>query len=114
MKKKKTEKRESWFGAKCVFVYPSGTLDDAQLYEERVILLTAIDFDQAIAKAEKEAHSYAKERECIYTGFVNVFRIFDDDIVGGTEVYSLMRSSALNPDEYLNHFHDTGTERTQT
>lgn len=112
MKKLKTEERTSWFGAKCIFVYPSGSLDAEQVYEERVILLKAMDFDQAIARAEKDAHSYAEER-CIYTGFVDVFRIFDDDIGEDTEVYSLMRTSALTPNKYLDHFYDTGTERTQ-
>lgn len=111
MKKKGTREKKSWFGAKCVFAYPSGSLADEQLYEERVILLKAIDFDEAIALAEKEARSYATS--CIYTGFVNVFQISAHEIVEGTEVYSLMRSSELDSGEYLNYFHDIGTEKTR-
>ncbi len=32
----------------------------------------------------------------------------------GTKVFSLMRDSDFSPDEYLDHFHDTGTERART
>ncbi|WGX98091.1 hypothetical protein [Nocardioides sp. L-11A] len=32
----------------------------------------------------------------------------------GAEVFSLMRSSELNPDDYLDTFFDTGDERLRT
>lgn len=108
----KKRKNEPWYGAKCVFLHMG--LSDGPVYEERVVLVKAKDLDEAIERGEKEAEEYAGNLDdCTYTGFINVFHIFGNKITEGTEVYSLMRSSDLETDEYLDHFYDTGEERTQ-
>lgn len=103
-----------WFGAKCVFLHTEIESCTGQVYEERVILVRAGSFDDALSRAEALAEQYAKDvGGCTYTGFVDVFHIYDEEIGDGAEVYSLMRTSDLGMDEYLDRFYDTGAERTR-
>ena len=105
---------EPWYGAKCVFLHTEIESCPGQVYEERVILLKAENFNEAVSRAEVMAEAYAKDvGGCSYTGFVDVFHIYDENISDGAEVYSLMRTSDLSKEEYLNRFYDTGTERTR-
>ncbi|MCU1601431.1 MAG: hypothetical protein JWO22_2140, partial [Frankiales bacterium] len=48
-----------------------------------------------------------------YLELAQAFELFDDP-GHGAEVFSLMRTSRLEPDAYLDTFFDTGTERQQT
>jgi hypothetical protein len=46
------------------------------MYEERVVLVKANSFDEAVQRAEALALEYAHNLEgCSFTGFVNVFHI---------------------------------------
>lgn len=104
---------EPWYGAKCVFLHTGTQSTDGRVYEERVILVKASSFDEAISRAEVMAKEYVKELDdCTYTGFVNAFHIYDESVGDGSEVYSLMRTSALSADDYLNTYYDTGFEHT--
>ena len=75
------------------------------------MLFRADSFDTAIRKAEQEASEYADD-EAAFTGFVEVFHLFAEP-GDGVEVFSLMRSSELAPQQYLNRFYDTGDERRE-
>jgi hypothetical protein len=104
---------EPWYGAKCIFLHTRIDSCPGQVYEERLILVRAESPDDAISRAEVLAKEYANDLEgCSYTGFIDVFHIYDENMGDGTEVYSIMRTSDLGKDEYLNRFYDTGTERT--
>ncbi|MBC6699892.1 DUF4288 domain-containing protein [Hymenobacter puniceus] len=108
---------KEWYGARTVYRLDrySSESDSAYLYEERIVVVKAASFDDAIAQAEKEASTYATGKPGIaYLGFVNVFRIVDDSITNNTEVYSLVRESTLLSKEYLDRFFDTGSERTKS
>ena len=105
---------EPWYSAKCVFFH-KGLRDEAEtpIYEERIVLLRAGSFEQAIERAEEDAGRYAAELDdCEYCGFVDVYHLYDEEVGHGTEVYSLMRASSLGADEYLSAFYDTGAERS--
>jgi hypothetical protein len=85
------------------------------LFEERIVLLQASNFDDAIAKAETEAAEYCStNHDTVYLDFVDVFHLFDETIGHGTEIYSLMRESQLSDKDYLDRFYDDGKERRQT
>lgn len=108
-------KNENWFSARCLFEY-AGTRDKERCatYEERIIVLEASSLDDAIMRAEGEAHEYACEGSgAVYTGFVDVYHLADSKIGDGAEVFSLMRDSALGREEYIDRFFDTGAERAQ-
>jgi hypothetical protein len=95
-----------WFGVRCVFRGSDG------LYEERVTIWEADDFDHAIQLAEEEAIIYSGNTTLTFLGFAQAFRMTDPP-QSGIEVFSLMRESKLEPDEYLSRFFDTGSEREE-
>ena len=104
---------EPWYAAKCIFRH-SGLQREREgfVYEERVLLVRASHFHEAQTKAEAEARQYAASG-IEYLGFIDVYHLPLEAVGDGAEVYSLMRSSKLQPKEYLNHFHDTGAEHSK-
>ena len=105
-----------WYSAKTVCKHQrveDGT--SKTVFEERVVLLQARDFDDAIAQGEAEAQEYCRGiTNLTYTGYINVYRLFEATVSHGTEVFSLMRESNLSDSDYLDHFFDDGNERNQT
>jgi Domain of unknown function (DUF4288) len=104
-----------WYTAKTI--YKHQRVEDGtpkMMFEERIVLLQATDFDDAIAKAEAETTEYCDINDgTVYLGFVDVFHLFDETVGHGVEVYSLMRESNLSDKDYLDHFYDDGKERRQ-
>ncbi|NYJ75631.1 hypothetical protein [Allobranchiibius huperziae] len=83
-----------------------------QVYEERITLWRATDMDAAIELAKAEALEYAADLDGEYTGLAQANQL-SDEMEPGAGVFSLMRSSGLDTEDYLDHFFDTGTERQQ-
>ena len=104
-----------WYAAKTVCKHQS--VEDGipkTLFEERVVLLQAADFNDAVAKGELEAQEYCRSIENVtYIRYINVYRLCADVVGHGTEIFSLMRESELSDSDYLDHFHDDGKERTE-
>jgi len=92
------------YSVRCLFAYEGG-------YEERITLWRADSFAAAIALAEQEAEEFAERVEMPYVGLAQCYHLFEDPAAQGAEVYSLMRNSDLAPDDYIDAFFDTGTER---
>jgi hypothetical protein len=61
--------------------------------------------------AEAEATAYASANDVEYLNFCQSYAMFDEVAASSIEVFSLLRDSALEPDEYLSRFFDTGSER---
>ena len=90
------------------------------VYEERLTIWNSDSLDEAIELAEKEETEYindsTSEKEGMislgfyqgYSSFLNIKLIEQ-----GVEVFSLLRESDLDADEYLDAFFDTGTEHEQ-
>ena len=102
-----------WYSAKTV--YRHRLVQDGvtkTVFEERVVLFRAANFEEAITKAEAEANDYCSTVEiAVYLGFVSVYYLPEETVEEGTEIYSLMRDSDLSDTEYLTRFHDEGHER---
>ncbi|GAA4965219.1 hypothetical protein GCM10023225_05470 [Kineococcus glutinatus] len=109
-----------WVAVRCVFRTRFG---DQQVYEERITLWHEQDMDRAIELAEAEAVRYAArtsaeagsqggddEAPTEYLGMAQAY-LLDDEPGHGAEVFSLMRTSGLDPMRYLDTFFDTGAER---
>jgi hypothetical protein len=91
-----------WYAAQVIFLHSETVHGPKQTYEERITLLRAVSFDDAIVRAEKEAEEYCRDLDrCKYVGYVNVFQMYDGKLVDGTEIFSNMRKSDLKPKEYL-------------
>ncbi|WP_142118626.1 hypothetical protein [Rarobacter faecitabidus] len=96
-----------WYGVRSI-------IDYGGFYEERVVVFRATDFEDAIAQAERESNEYAEVLEnTTATGFLQAYRMFDE-LQAGAEVYSLIRESDLELDDYLDRFFDNGLERQRT
>src|SRR5262245_33956163 len=97
---------KSWYAAKCIFLHAETKRGPRQMYEERIVLLKARSFDEAIDRAEKEAEEYCRDLDgCTYAGYVDAFLLYDERIGDGTEIFSSMCSSDLKPKEYLNQYY---------
>ncbi|MEU8123610.1 hypothetical protein AB0C21_33270 [Spirillospora sp. NPDC049024] len=101
--------RAGWYGVRCVFRLPH---DGEGLYEESVTVWRAASFDEAIAKAEAAARDYAQITAGQYLDFAQAYFVGDDESISEvSEVFSLMRTSALGAEEYVTRHFDTGHER---
>jgi len=78
-------------------------------YEERITLWKAANLDDAIAQAEAEAAEYADTLESEYVGLAQAYHLAEKP-KHGAEVFSLIRTSVLDPESYLTAFFDTGDE----
>lgn len=102
---------EPWYAVRCVFKY-SDAGPPTNTYEERITLWRAPSPDAALELAEAEATRYSESLDhAEYTGFAQSFNLFVGDTIGhGDEVFSLMRDSDLDAEDYLDVFFDTGAE----
>lgn len=93
----------SLFSVRCIFRF-----DD--VYEERITMWRASSAGQAIERSEQEARQYAHSIGGTYLGLAQAYRLADDPREQGAEVFSLLRTATLEPENYLEHFFDTGQE----
>ncbi len=104
------------FSVRCFFLWARRPDQTAKyLYEERITLWQATDVDEALKLAEDEAGMYAAEDDK-YLEFAQAYALYEDvgtEETQGTEIFSLLRESDLEPDDYLSAFFDTGKERTR-
>ena len=100
-----------WYAVRSVFRHDAPTTSWAQhTFEERIVLFLAMDEDDAIAKAEREAETY----DGYSTGYFMSYQLVEDGPLGsGHELFSLMRDSDLTTDQYLDRYHDSGAERSR-
>jgi len=79
-------------------------------------LWRADSLTDAIRLAEVEAGSYARRFEDYpirYSGLAQAYEL-NGDPEHGAEIFSLLRDSELEPDDYLSAFFDTGQEHQGT
>ena len=96
-----------WYCVRCIFRW-----EDGDCYEERLTLWRAESLTDAIRLAEVEAATYARQVEdypLSYAGLAQAYKL-DGEPGHGAEVFSLLRDSTLEPDDYLSAFFDTGQE----
>jgi hypothetical protein len=102
----------NWYGVKCLVEHKGLPVDPGKrVYEERIVLLRASGFGEAIRRAERAAVEYATPIGATYIGYCNAFQIAAGTIEGGVEVYSLMREVVLTPEQFIAHYHDDGTDK---
>lgn len=102
---------DEWYAVRCVFRW---TEAGGQPYEERITLWRAADLESALAHAEAEAREHADDTGITYLGFAQAYATGEKELVPGSEVFSLLRESALPAEEYLDRHFDTGGEHEST
>jgi len=101
-----SESEPGWFGVRCIFHW-----SEPPTYEERITLWHADSLDDAIEQAEAEAYRYAEALHSEYLQLAQAYWIGPTQPAHGAEVFSLLRDSTLEPDDYVDAFYDTGQER---
>ena len=95
----------SWFAVKCLFSHPSRVEDSVRfLYEERITLWHTDSFNKAFDLAEVDAAEYAKEANCLFVRATDSYQLFHKTIGHGSEIFSLMRDSGMEPEVYADTF----------
>jgi hypothetical protein len=82
-------------------------------YEERITLWQADSFDDAVERAQEGAQAYVSgwsEESGVRP--LDLFQAYflHDELGDGAEIFSLIRRSELEPDEYVRRFFATGEE----
>jgi hypothetical protein len=107
----------SWYSVRTVYLLPGFK---KKLYEERITVWRTTSMTEAIELAEVEAHEYEGEQDVDgrpsgpkYLGLAQGYAtsIEGDSLDSADELFSLIRSSKLRPQAYLDAFFDTGSER---
>lgn len=94
-------KKLEWYAAKTVYRrHIQGGDPSRAVFEERIVLVHAFDFEHAIAKAEREAEHYSAKGAPTYLGFVDVYLIGQRP-EDGVEMFRADRESDLSDDAYL-------------
>ena len=98
----------SWFGIRSILHHTND-----EVYEERIVLVQADDLDSAFSSAQNEAKTYVRSlgEGHTFTGYSDSYQIDSDKFENLSEVFSLMRSSKLEPGQYIDRYYDTGNER---
>lgn len=101
-----------WYGVKCL-VEHAGLADalEVHVYEERVVLVRAASFEEAIERAERRTEEYASGIGGQYIGYANAYRMSDVALGDGAEVYSVMREVPMLRGEFISHYYDDGTNK---
>jgi hypothetical protein len=94
-----------WYSVRCVF-----QATDRPAYEERTTLWQTDSIDAAIRMAEEEAADYEQGSGFRYVGLAQAYDLKAESVANGSEVFSLIRSSTLQPSDYIDRFFDTGAE----
>jgi hypothetical protein len=107
----KASSDEPWFAVKCLFSHPDRASDaDGNLYEERITIWRASTFEEAFALAEAEAREYAAD-DCQFVRAAQAFHLFEESVRHGSEVWSVMRGSHMQPELYIETFCATPRDR---
>jgi hypothetical protein len=104
--------QQPWFAVKCLFSHPArADASERFLYEERITLWRASSFQEAFALAEAEAAEYARSSTCTFVRATDSFHLFEDSVSHGSEVWSVMRGSGMEPELYAETFCATPRDR---
>ena len=104
--------KEQTYSVRCLFEWVQWSEKAKKhLYEERITVWRAPDFDTAIERAEAEAAAYAASICAQYLELAHGYRCDHLGESHGAELFSLLRESDLGPSDYLDAHFDTGHER---
>ncbi|GAA1900345.1 hypothetical protein [Lapillicoccus jejuensis] len=109
------EETRRWFAVRCVLALTTepdaGAAVGTTPYEERVTLWFADSAGEAIELAETEVRDYLAAVDEVDSGpLLSQAYELEGEPGHGLEVFSLIRSSPLPPQEYVDRFFDTGDE----
>jgi hypothetical protein len=104
-----------WYGVKCLLEHAGLSQDTAaHVYEERIVVLRAVSFEDALLRAERDATEYAKPINARNLGYSNAYKLDADSIEDATEVFSVMRELPMSPTDFITRYYDDGARRSRS
>ena len=98
-----------WFAAKCLFQHLDLTRQEGMpCYEERVVLLRAIDLEGAVRRAEREARRYACDPSIEFLEFTSIYPLFGASPGDEVVVFSAFRALPVEADQFVSAHHEDG------
>lgn len=95
--------------------YTELSINGDRCYEERVLCVEADSFEEAVSLAEIKSMEYAKSINGIHVDYIQCYKAKEFDINEPvSEIYSLIRKSKLDHNNYLDFFEDTGNELSRS
>lgn len=105
------DSQSDWVAVRSVLGTPLQP-DGTRAYEERITLWRERTLDEAMRRAREEANAYAAlwDPPADVLSLQHAVTVYEEP-GDGTEIFALVRDSDLAPEEYLNRFFDSGSER---
>ncbi|HET8893356.1 MAG TPA: hypothetical protein VFM96_04605 [Gaiellaceae bacterium] len=95
---------DQWFAVRHI-------VRNGRMFEERITLWRASDFQAAIAAARQEAESYCGlDQSWELLDLFQAYALDGESPDSGSEVFSLIRESDLDADTYVERFFATSAE----
>jgi hypothetical protein len=96
---------EKWFSVQSFVRIAEAAIlpEQGQTYEERLTIWRAVDAEEAASLAETEAEQYAKKNGYERLDYLVAYELFESPSVG-SEVWSYMRQSQLDPGSFLRRY----------
>ena len=100
----------NWYTVKGIFRWYFKENNETELFEERIILVNAKNFDDALDKAENEAAEYCQEDPKANFKIESLkkfyaYEILEKELEAGIELFSNRRKIPLDSDSYLKRFY---------
>ena len=107
-----SENESEWYGVRGLFRWYFTESGETARVEERVVLFRAVSFDQALDLAEAEAVTYCSDAVSDTANYRiesmkwwNAYRIGDENMESGQEVYSRLMDTSLSSASFLKRYY---------
>ncbi len=84
--------RKQWYGIRSIFLF-GRKKDGTNVFEERVVVFSAVTVERAFAKAKKEAETYAKALNIKRHPYMEAYTQDGDALIDEYEVWSVLYES---------------------
>ena len=110
------DQKEEWYAVKGLFRWYFKDNGETINVEERVVVFLARSFDHALELAEAEAVQYCAEEESANfriepLEWWEAYRIGEERLMSGTEVYSRLASTSLSGEAFLKRYYPKSHDR---
>ena len=98
----------SWFAGRTTYRNPALVEDGVTktVFEERIVLVWATEFDEACAKIRAEAERYCQRDPKMQLVDCSVVYCTQEQVISeGAEIWSLLRESELSASDYIKQYH---------
>ena len=105
MNSKKKPSKYYWFGVRSVFLFGKKK-NGSNVFEERIVVFSAKTSEEAFAKAQREAESYAKILKLERHPDMEAYIQDGDNLIDGYEVWSTPYESRENLKAFVKNRYD--------